>query len=172
ADYSPERDAGPIAEHLAAAGREAEAIEPALRAAADAYEVDGNVEAYYYYSLALRALPDDDPRRFDALLRRERILRAWGRRRAQVADIRELLRHAEQRAEPPATPEGDHGVDPSGDPIPLAIASIRLLRFYLEVGRPQPAERLLPRVLERVSAVPNPAPFQAVVAELRRELAF
>ena len=90
-DYSPERDAGPIAEHLMAAGRTAEAIEPALRAAADAHEVVGNVEAYYYYSLALRALPEDDPRRFDALLRRERILRAWGRRRAQVADIRLLL---------------------------------------------------------------------------------
>lgn len=155
-DYSPERDAGPIAEHLMAAGRAAEAVEPALRAAADAYEVDGNVEAYYYFSLALRALPEDDPRRFDALLRRERILRAWGRRRAQVADIRLLLRSAEVRA----------------DPVHLAVASIRLLRFYLEVGRPHPAERLLPKVDERVSAVPNPTPFRAVVDELRSELAF
>jgi eukaryotic-like serine/threonine-protein kinase len=156
ADYSPERDAGPIAEHLMAAGRAADAIEPALRAAADAYEVDGNVEAYYYFSLALRALPDDDPRRFDALLRRERILRAWGRRRAQVADIRQLLRSAERRA----------------DLAHLAVASIRLLRFYLEVGRPHAAERLLPRVDERVAAVPDPAPFRAVVDELRSELAF
>lgn len=155
-DYSPERDAGPIAEHLMAAGRPADAIEPALRAAADASEVDGNVEAYYYFSLALRALSDDDPRRFDALLRRERILRAWGRRRAQVADIRLLLRSAEHRA----------------DPVCSAIAAIRLLRFYLEVGRPQPAERLLPRVDERVAAVPDPAPFHAVVDELRSELAF
>lgn len=155
-DYSPERDAGPIAEHLMAAGRTAEAIEPALRAAADAHEVDGNVEAYYYYSLALRALPEDDPRRFDALLRRERILRAWGRRRAQVADIRLLLQSAERR----------------GDAAHAAVASIRLLRFYLEVGRPHPAERLLPKVDERVAAVPDPAPFLVVVDELRSELAF
>ncbi|MCA9653951.1 MAG: protein kinase [Myxococcales bacterium] len=155
-DYSPERDAGPIAEHLMAAGRSAEAIEPALQAAEGASEVAGNVEAYYYFSLALRALPQADPRRFDVLLRRERILRAWGQRRAQVADIRELLAHAERE----------------GDPKLLAIASVRLLRFYLEVGRTQPAERLLPRVDERVSAVAQPAPFRAVVAELRSELAF
>jgi len=156
ADYSPERDAGPIAEHLMTAGRTQEAIEPALRAAADAYEVDGNLEAYYYFSLALRALPEDDPRRFDALLKRERILRAWGRRRAQVADIRQLLQSAELRT----------------NAVHLAIASIRLLRFYLEVGRPHPAERLLPKVDERVAAVPDPAPFRVVVDELRSELAF
>ncbi|MCA9710847.1 MAG: AAA family ATPase, partial [Myxococcales bacterium] len=155
-DYAEEHDAGPIAEHLMAAGRPTEAAEPALCAAEHASEVAGNVEAYYYYSLALRALTPDDPRRFEALLRRERILRAWGRRRAQVADIRQLLDTAERRA----------------DPQQLAIASVRLLRFYLEVGRPQSAERLLPRVSERVDAVPDPQPFMAVLAELRSELAF
>ncbi|MEX1367830.1 MAG: protein kinase [Nannocystaceae bacterium] len=155
-DYSPERDAGPIAEHLMAAGQPAEAAEPALRAAEDASEVAGNVEAYYYFSLALQALSPEDPRRFDVLLRRERILRAWGQRRAQVADIRELLEHAERE----------------DDPRLLAIASIRLLRFYLEVGRVQAAQRLLPRVVERVDAVSEPAPFLAVVAELRSEIAF
>lgn len=155
-DYAEERDAGPVAEHLMAAGRSSEAVDPALCAAEHASEVAGNVEAYYYFSLALRGLAPDEPRRFEALLRRERILRAWGRRRAQVADIRQLLDTAERRA----------------DPVQLAIATLRLLRFYLEVGRPQAAERLLPRVEQRVEAVPDPAVFMAVLAELRSELAF
>ncbi|MEM7158236.1 MAG: protein kinase [Myxococcota bacterium] len=155
-DYSPERDAGPIAEHLVAAGRNDEAVDPAMRAALDASEVAGNVEAYYYFSLAVRALDENDPRCFDVLLRRERILQVWGQRRAQVADIRELHRLA----------------DLIGDPVMLARASIRLLRFYLEVGRTQPAQRLLPRVEQRVEAVPEPEPFLAAVAELRSELEF
>ncbi len=155
-DYSPKRDMGPIAEHLMTAGRESEAIDPALRAAQDAAEIASTVEAYYYFSLALRALPIEDPRRLDALLRRERILRAWGRRRAQVADIRQLLSFA------------DHHDDARA----RAIASIRLLRFYLEVGRTTAAARLVPRVRARVAQVPDPSSFLAVVAELDGEIAF
>ena len=155
-DYAPERDDGPIADHLVQAGRGAEAIEPALAAALRAYDLAGNVEAYYHLSQALRALEDDDPRRWDALLRRERILRAWGRRRAQGADVRALLRHA----------------DAAEDPVKQAIASIRLLRFYLEVGRVHQAERLVPRIEARIETLAAPDPFWAVLGELRSELFF
>lgn len=155
-DYSPERDAGPIADHWMAAGQPEHAIEPALRAATGAFEVAGNAEAYYYLSLALSALPPHDVRRFDVLLRREGILRVWGQRRAQVADIRSLLHEAQRQA----------------DPKLLATGSTRLLRFYLEIGRPQSAERLLPRVEQRVAAVNGATVLTAVLDELRSELAF
>ncbi len=155
-DYAPERDDGPIADHLVAAGRAAEAVEPALAAALRAYDLAGNVEAYYHLSQALRSMEDDDPRRWDTLLRRERILRAWGRRRAQGADVRALLHTAERTA----------------DPDKQAIASIRLLRFYLEVGRIQQAERSVPRIEERIASLASPAPFMAVLGELRSELFF
>ncbi|MFO0634953.1 MAG: protein kinase [Nannocystaceae bacterium] len=157
-DYAPERDDGPIAEHLVQADRGTEAIEPAMRAAMRAYEVAGNVEAHYFLSQALRAMPADDPRRWDALLRRERILRAWGRRRAQGADVRQLLKTAEQL----------------GDPEKLVIASIRLLRFYLEVGRAGQAERLIPRLRERIAALAaaKAGAFSAVLGELESELAY
>lgn len=155
-DYSPERDDGPIAEHLLRAERSIESIDPALRAAMRAYDLAGNVEAYHYLSQALEAMPDDDPRRWDALLRRERILRAWGRRRAQGADVRRLLKTADHLADPEKT----------------VIASIRLLRFYLEVGRTHQAERLTPRLEQRIAALPKPAPFLAVLGELESELMF
>jgi eukaryotic-like serine/threonine-protein kinase len=155
-DYSPERDDGPIAEHLLRADRGTEAVEPALRAAMRAYDLAGNVEAYYHLSQALQAMTEDDPRRWDALLRRERILRAWGRRRAQGADVRHLLKAA----------------DDLGDPEKIAIASIRLLRFYLEVGRTHQADRLVPRLEQRIGQLPKPAPFLAVLGELQSELMF
>ena len=155
-DYAPERDDGTIADHLVQAGRASEAIAPALAAALRAYDLAGNVEAYYHLSQAVRAMEDDDPRRWDALLRRERILRAWGRRRAQGADVRALLRTAETLA----------------DPTKQAIASIRLLRFYLEVGRVHQAERLIPRIEARITPLPAPDPFWAVLGELRSELFF
>ena len=40
-------------------------------------------------------MPPADPRRWEALLAREAILQAWGRRRAQGADIRQILGLAE-----------------------------------------------------------------------------
>jgi serine/threonine protein kinase/tetratricopeptide (TPR) repeat protein len=153
-DYRPERDDGPIADHLIAGGRGLEAVDPALRAAEVAKGVGGNVEAYYHLSQALRALTLDDPRRFEALLDRERILRAWGRRRAQGADVRQLLRSAEQLA----------------DPARHAIAWLRLFRFYLEVGRTALAERLVPRVETAVDAAPSPRPLRATFHELHSEL--
>ncbi len=155
-DYAPERDDGPIADHWVQAGRASEAIAPALAAALRAYDLAGNVEAYYHLSQALRAMDDDDPRRWDALLRRERILRAWGRRRAQGADVRALLRTA----------------DLQEDPVRQAVAAIRLLRFYLEVGRVHQAERLIPRIETRIATLPAPDPFWAVLGELHSELFF
>mgnify|MGYP002619707825 CR=1 FL=1 len=155
-DYAAERDDGPIAEHLLRADRGTEAVEPALRAAMRAYDLAGNVEAYYHLCQALEAMPEADLRRWDALLRRERILRAWGRRRAQGADVRQLLKAA----------------DEVQDPEKIAIASIRLLRFYLEVGRTHQAERLVPRLEQRVALLPKPAAFLAVLGELRSELMF
>ena len=155
-DYTPESHDGRIADHLVHAGRAAEAVEPALAAAMRAYDLAGNVEAYYHLTQALGAMHPEDPRRWEALLRRERILRAWGRRRAQGADVRALLRAA----------------DDAADPEKQAIALIRLLRFYLEVGRVQQADRIIPRVEDKIGQVSSPAPFLAVLGELRSELMF
>jgi len=138
ADHRPGRDDGPIADHLVQAGEPAAAIDPAMRAARAARDVAGNVEAYYYWSLALRAMAADDPRRWEALLAREAILQVWGRRRAQGADIRQILRLAEAAAEPERE----------------VIALGRLLRFYLECGRAQRADQLYPRLAARTLALP------------------
>lgn len=153
-DYTKGRDDGPIAEHLLSAGRAEEAIDPAIAAARDARDVAGNVEAYHFYSQALKALPTDDPRRFEVLLEREQILRAWGRRRAQGADIRELINFAETE----------------GSPAREAIAATRLLRFYLECGRTQRAERLAPRLERLIGSLSDPSPFRPPMAELKSEV--
>lgn len=155
-DYAAERDSGPTADHLAAAGRLSDAVQPALDAADRAYEVAGNRVAYHYLSVALRGLAQDDSRRFDALLLRERILRAWGRRRAQGADVRSLLAAA----------------DALDDDDRRGIGLLRLLRFYVEIGRGHLAERLLPRVEQAIARVSKPRPFRAVACELRSELEF
>ncbi|MFV8756327.1 serine/threonine-protein kinase PknK [Nannocystaceae bacterium ST9] len=160
-DYVSGRDDGPIADHLMHAGRLEEAIDPAIRAARHAENVAGNVEAYYYLTQALRALALDDPRRFDVLLEREPILRAWGRRRAQGADIRQLIAVAEQL-------EGNRDQRDEKQ----IIASLRLLRFYLECGRPHRATRLIPRLQAKVHALEHPEPYLAVLGELESELMF
>ena len=116
----------------------------------------GNVEAHYYLTLALGGMTPHDPRRFDALLERERVLRAWGRRRPQGADIRELISIAE-RLETPA----------------LEVrAAIRLLRFYLECGRTSRAAMLAPRIEERIDLLEAPARYLAALRELQSELSF
>jgi serine/threonine protein kinase/tetratricopeptide (TPR) repeat protein len=159
ADYVPGRDDGPIADHLMHASRYAEAYVPAMRAARHADDVAGNVEAYYYLTQALRALDPEDPRRFGVLLEREPILRAWGRRRAQGADIRQLLAVADAMA----GPEREES---------QVIASLRLLRFYLECGRTHRATRLVPRLQTKVHALRDPAPYLAILGELESELMF
>ncbi|GEM_PF-3818000 len=155
-DYTLGRDDGPIADHLIQAGRPDEAIMPAIAAGAYAKDVAGSVESFYYYNLALRAMAPDDPRRFEVLLERESILRVWGRRRAQGADIRALIRFAEDRS------------DSEGE----VVASTRLLRFYLEVGRTQRAERLIPRLSRRIHELRHPEPHLAPFAELESNLLF
>jgi serine/threonine protein kinase/tetratricopeptide (TPR) repeat protein len=161
-DYVAGRDDGPIADHLMHAGRLDEAIEPAIRAARHAENVAGNVEAYYYLTQALRALPPEDPRRFEVLLEREPILRAWGRRRAQGADIRQLIAVAE------AIETGSREAKEEKQ----IVASLRLLRFYLECGRPHRATRLVPRLQAKVHALDEPEPYLAVLGELESELMF
>ncbi|MBK7824323.1 protein kinase [Nannocystis sp.] len=162
-DYRPGRDDGPIADHLVLAGAPAEAIDPAMRAARAARDVAGNVEAYYYWSLALRAIggndprpdPRPDPRHWEALLAREAILQVWGQRRAQGADIRQILQAARH------SPERE------------VVALGRLLRFYLECGRIQRAEQLYPRVAHETEALPlheSAAPRRAELGELGCEL--
>lgn len=156
ADYRPGRDDGPIADHLVLAGAPAEAIDPAMRAARAARDVAGNVEAYYYWSLALRAIGPEDPRRWEALLAREAILQAWGQRRAQGADIRQILQTAER-----------------GGPEREAVALARLLRFYLECGRTQRALQLYPRFEQAIAALPpgeTSEPRRAELGELACEL--
>lgn len=155
-DYADGRDDGAIADHMVAAGSHFEAVGPALRAANHALRMAGNVEAHYYLTLALGGMTPNDPRRFDALLDRERVLRAWGRRRPQGADIRELISIAE-RLETPA----------------LEVrAAIRLLRFYLECGRASRAAMLAPRIEERIVLLDAPAPYLAALRELQSELSF
>jgi serine/threonine protein kinase/tetratricopeptide (TPR) repeat protein len=152
--YVPGRDDGPIADHLITAGDVEVAVDPALRAAQHAREVAGNVEAYYYLSRAIEGMERNDPRRFTALLQRESILRAWGRRRAQGKDIRLLMDSAEQL----------------GDTEKEVIASIRLLRFYLEVLHTHKAERLVPRLERRIESLDEPKPFLAALGELKSDL--
>lgn len=171
-DYTPGRDDGPIADHLVHAGREAEAFEPAMRAARHAENVAGNVEAYYYLTQALRALEPDDPRRFDVLLEREPILRAWGRRRAQGADIRQLIAVAEAKS---SDDESGRRLDPNERAIRderQVVASLRLLRFYLECGRTHRATQLVPRLQSKVHGLPDPRPYLAILGELESELNF
>lgn len=156
-DHRPGRDDGPIADHFAQAGMLAEAIDPAIRAARAARDVAGNVEAYHYWSLALRAIGPEDPRRWEALLAREVILQAWGRRRAQGADIRQILQLAE-------------GTE---DREREAVALGRLLRFYLECGRVARAEGLYPRLERTIAALPTgegSEPRRAELGELACDL--
>jgi len=150
ADHRPGRDDGPIADHLVQAGDPAAAIDPAMRAARAARDVAGNVEAYYYWSLALRAMSPEDPRRWETLLAREAILQVWGRRRAQGADIRQILQLAE------GAPEPEREV----------IALGRLLRFYLECGRVQRADQLYARLAAQTLALPPGDAMDAHRAEL------
>ncbi len=157
-DYTQGRDDGPISDHLVRAGRQQEAIDPAIRAAENAEELAGNVDTYYYLTQALKAMPDRDPRHFSLLARREPILRAWGRRRAQGADIRRLLQEAEW----------------SEDSYLRAhrqiLASLRLLRFYLECGRPHRAAQLLPRLRDRIEELASSNEYAITLAELESEL--
>jgi len=150
ADHRPGRDDGPIADHLVQAGDPAAAIDPAMRAARAARDVAGNVEAYYYWSLALRAMSPADPRRWEVVLAREAILQVWGRRRAQGADIRQILQLAE------GAPEPEREV----------IALGRLLRFYLECGRVQRADQIYPRLAAQTLALPPGDAMDAHRAEL------
>lgn len=149
-DYRPGRDDGPIADHWALARRPEMAVAPALRAAQDARDVAGNVEAYYYLSLALRSLPPDDPCGWEALQARESILSGWGRRRAQGADLRALAQLAAS----------------SGDPEKEIAVLGRLLRFYLDCGRIHRAEQLWPRLERQVLASPDPGTHRAGLGEV------
>ncbi len=134
-DYTPGRDDGPIADHLAQAQAFAEAIDPALRAAAHARAAASSVEAYYFLSLALRALAPTDPRRVLCLLQRDDVLRTWGRLRAQGANLRQISEAVQE-------------LKLTGQPTEAleVTALLRLLRFYLECERVTPAQQLLPRV--------------------------
>ncbi|MGB1274691.1 MAG: protein kinase domain-containing protein, partial [Nannocystaceae bacterium] len=134
-DYTPGRDDGPVADHFAQAESLPQAIDPALRAAAHAREAASNVEAYYYLSLALSGLSEEDSRRVACLLQRDDILRTWGRRRAQGANLRQLTAAIASRPDPAAE----------------VIALTRLLRFYLECDRIATAEQLLPRVEQAIA---------------------
>ncbi len=155
-DYISGRDDGPIAEHLLEAGDPGAAIEPAMRAAQAAIDVGGNVEAYHHLTHALKAMEVDDARRFDALLAREPILRAWGRRRAQGADVRALVSYAEQY----------------GDPIQQIVATTRMLRFYIECGRMHRAGRLVGSLRRMIDQSDQRQRFAAVLGELESEIAF
>ena len=73
---------------------------------------------------------------FQAQLARERILRAWGQRRAQGAELRQLVEYARRH----------------GDADQRARAGTRLLRFYLECERTHHAEQLYDRVAADVAA--------------------
>jgi len=153
-DYRPGRDDGPIAEHLLAAGQADQAVEPARLAASAALDLGGNREAHYFLSLALKALPAEDRRRFAILREREAILRAWGRRRLQGADLRQMISLATA----------------DNDPAKEVDASLRLLRFYLDCGRIHHAEQLLPRLEARIAVLADPYLARATLGELRSDL--
>jgi predicted ATPase len=158
ADHKPGRDDGPIADHYTLSGDLTEAIDPAMRAARAARDVAGNVEAHHYWTVALRALGPEDPRRWEALLARADILQAWGRRRAYAADVRQILLFAERRA----------------DPELEVVALARLLRFYLEVERLHRADPIYARLVRAtetlVAADPTMHPYHALVGEIGADL--
>lgn len=155
-DYLRGRDDGPIAEHLWHAGQHEESIEPALRAARHAREISGSLEAYHHLSQALKALKSDDPRRFQALLDRELILRVWGKKRARGADLRKVVDFAKT----------------FGNEEHRALATIRLLGFYIDCGWYGRGERLIPDIESRLPHIANPAPYRAQLAELKSSLQF
>ncbi|HGG56424.1 MAG TPA: tetratricopeptide repeat protein, partial [Nannocystis exedens] len=121
---------------------------------AAARDLGGSREAHYFLSLALKALPSTDRRRFSVLGERESILRAWGRRRLQGADLRQMIDLASD------DDDTDREVE----------ASLRLLRFYLDCGRIQHAEQLLPRLRARISTQDDPTPAQVILGELHADL--
>ncbi len=147
ADYTPGRDDGPIADHLAQAQALDEAVDPALRAAAHARAAAGNVEAYYFLSLALQALAVDDPRRISCLIQRDDILRTWGRYRAQAANLRLLSDCVSARQQ-------------AGLSYVAAEATTltRLMRFYLECERINLAQQLHPRLEAAVKRLEDAPP--------------
>jgi serine/threonine protein kinase/tetratricopeptide (TPR) repeat protein len=158
ADHKPGQGDGPIADHYAQAGDLAAAVDPAMRAARSARDVAGNVEAHHYWTVALRAMDPADPRRLEALLARADILQAWGRRRAQGADVRQILLFAER----------------SGDPEIEVVALARLLRFYIEVERLHRADQIYPRLVRATEALVASDPtmdlHRAVGGEIGAEL--
>lgn len=153
-DFRPGRDDGPVADHLVAAGRLAEAVGHALVAAHEASRTQGNRAAYYHLTQALDAMAPDDPRRFDALLEREDILRAWGRRRARGGEVRAMLELAES----------------SHNPDWEAKALLRLLRLYVDAERLHRAERLLPRIEAHLSSMANADTYRPALARLHSGL--
>lgn len=166
ADHQPGRDDGPIADHYALAGAPAAAVDPAMRAARAARDVAGNVEAHHYWTVALRALDGDptaalDPRRWEALLARADIQGVWGRRRAQAADIRQILLLAER----------------SGDPEREVVALAHLVRFYLSAERLHRADQIYPRLERACEALvaldpeqPARRSYRALVGEIGADL--
>ena len=148
------RDDGIIADHLVAAGRTAEAVEPALDAARHAIAAGAQRSAHYFLSLALDAMDPDDPRRFDALLDREEILRGWGDVRARAADLRALSDLATG--------------DPSGRREVVVL--LRVLRLYIDADRLQRAEPIAERIERRLETIDDPTPFVPSLARMKSQL--
>jgi len=150
-DYAPLRDGDAVARHLVLAGQSQRAIEHSLASAALMDADPGNQSAYRHLTVALRTMDEHHPDRWAALLRREAILRVWGQRQAQRADLDDLVTIAER----------------SGDRVQRTTAATRLLRFHVELAQIVEAQALLPQLEDHLQQIPDAKPFAAAVGELK-----
>ncbi len=132
-------DDAEIARHLALAGEAIAASRAFVTAGLYARDVSGAALALRHFTRALELLPAEAAhatQRFEIHAERETLLRALGRRPAQLREV-----HAMRKAATAAPP------GPASDRM-LAQALTRLARFYLEVGRAPQARRALVQALE------------------------
>ncbi len=133
--YRRGADDARVAQHLVAAGDALGAARAWARAGAHARDVSGSAEAFRHFTAALDLLPDSPStraERFELHGEREQLLRAWGRRTAQLREVTAMRRIAEELA----------------DGRRLAAAHARLSSLYLDAGKHAAARREIGRTLE------------------------
>jgi serine/threonine protein kinase/predicted ATPase len=146
ARYRKGADDSIIAQHLAAAGDTVGAARAYARAGAHARDVSGNAEAWRHFTEALDLFTSASGKsdetqmqaeRWDLHAEREQILRAWGKRSAQLREISAMRKLAEQLS----------------DGRRQAASHARLSSLYLDAGKHAAARREIARTLELARTV-------------------
>lgn len=149
------QDQAIIARHYELAGDAVEAADRYMAAASYATDMGGNADALRQLSRALKLLPPGDhARRFAAHDQREKILHRLGRRPKQLGEIRHMREEAEAL----------------GDPARLAQAHIRLVQYYVDMGKAQQASAASGPALEYARKAQDPLA-EAAVLQLRASVA-